>query len=49
MTVEEYGLAVNKLVQLMKLPTVNSDAEVEVAELLNTIDAYRTLDFLKVR
>lgn len=49
MTVEEYRLAVQKLVKLMKLPKVSTEAQQELEGLLDTIDAYNELDFLKVK
>lgn len=47
-TVEEYNKALEKLIELMNAPIVSSESEKEVSILLDRIDSYNGMDFLKV-
>lgn len=49
MTTEEYNQTIKKLVKLMNLPSVAEEKKDELAELLDRIDAYNGMDYLKVK
>lgn len=49
MTSEEYNQTIKKLVSLMNVPTVSDERKGELVEILDQIDSYNGMDFLKIK
>lgn len=49
LTTEDYNFAIKKLVKLMNNDTINSNEKLELERLLDSIDHYNGLEYLKVR
>ena len=49
MTVEEYNKTIKKLVRLMNTPSFNDDRRGELEKILDKIDIYNGMDFLKIK
>ena len=49
MTIEEYNLTIKKLVKLMNLPTISEESIGELNHILDRIDSYNGMDFLKIK
>jgi hypothetical protein len=47
-TVDEYNTALEKLIKLMNSPISNSKSKEELTHLLDVVDSYNGMDFLKV-
>ena len=48
MTAEEYKLTIKRLVKLMNAPKVDGEAKIEMSQLLDQLDTYNGMEFLKV-
>lgn len=48
MTAEEYTLTIKRLVKLMNAPKVDGDLKSEMNHLLDRLDTYNGLDYLKI-
>lgn len=48
MTTEEYNQTIQELIQIMNVPTVNEEKRGELEEILDKIDSYNGMEFLKV-
>ncbi len=49
MSIEEYNKTIKKLVKLMSLPTFSEERRGELEKVLDKIDSYNGMDFLKVK
>ena len=49
MTVEEYNKTINKLVKLMNIPSFSEERKRELEKVLDKIDSYNGMDFLKIK
>lgn len=49
LTANEYQAAISRIVNLMGVPNLNEVEKTELEKLLDTIDSFNGLDFLKVR
>ena len=47
-TVEEYNSALEKLIKIMNYPIKSSENKEELSSLLDVIDSYNGMNFLKV-
>lgn len=48
MTAEEYKLTIKRLVKLMNAPKVDGESKIEMTQLLDRLDTYNGMEFLKV-
>tara|TARA_Y100000589_G_scaffold279016_1_gene274787 strand:- start:752 stop:919 length:168 start_codon:yes stop_codon:yes gene_type:complete len=49
MTVEEYNKTIKKLVKLMNIPSFSEERKRELEKVLDKIDSYNGMDFLKIK
>lgn len=49
MTVEEYNKTIKKLVKLMNIPSFSEQRKRELEKVLDRIDSYNGMDFLKIK
>ncbi|MFL2581778.1 MAG: hypothetical protein ACJ0QJ_01315 [Flavobacteriales bacterium] len=49
MSIEEYNQTIKKLVKLMNLPTFSEERRGELEKVLDRIDSYNGMDFLKIK
>tara|TARA_Y100000589_G_scaffold331247_1_gene383995 strand:- start:1777 stop:1974 length:198 start_codon:yes stop_codon:yes gene_type:complete len=49
MTVEEYNKTIKKLVKLMNIPSFSEERKRELEKVLDWIDSYNGMDFLKIK
>ena len=49
MTIEEYNQTIKKLVKLMKTPSASKELKGELEKVLDEIDSYNGMDFLKIK
>lgn len=49
LTTKDYSYAINRLTELMNNNSLQQDEQQELSELLDVIDQYNGLEFLKVR
>lgn len=49
MTTDQYKSTIEKLVELMNVPSVSEEKRAELTSLLDQIDSYNGMDFLKVK
>tara|TARA_B100000614_G_C14480721_1_gene466572 strand:+ start:753 stop:950 length:198 start_codon:yes stop_codon:yes gene_type:complete len=49
MTVEEYNKTIKKLVKLMNIPSFSEERKRELEKVLDRIDSYNGMDFLKIK
>lgn len=49
MSIEEYNQTIKKLVNLMNIPKVSEQRRGELEKILDRIDRYNGMDFLKIK
>lgn len=49
MSTTEYNQTIKKLVKLMSLPKISDEVKGELEQILDRIDSYNGMDFLKVK
>ncbi len=49
MSIEEYNKTIKKLVKLMNIPAFSEERRIELEKILDRIDSYNGMDFLKVK
>ena len=49
MTIEEYNQTIKKLVRLMNVPSFSEERREELEKILDKIDIYNGMDFLKIK
>tara|TARA_B100001175_G_scaffold254751_1_gene222542 strand:+ start:20 stop:187 length:168 start_codon:yes stop_codon:yes gene_type:complete len=49
MTIEEYNQTIKKLVKLMNIPSISEERRGELEKVLDKIDTYNGMDFLKIK
>ena len=49
MTIEEYNKTIKKLTQFMNVPSVSGERRSELEQMLDIIDSYNGMEFLKIK
>ena len=49
MTIEEYNKTIKKLTQFMNVPSISEERRSELEKMLDVIDSYNGMEFLKIK